>query len=75
MSVISCPQQAACCAGTKLHEEPSEVELFYENTNQMMRELLNALGEHGAASEDPAQIVANGGMLLSGMEMCKHDCD
>lgn len=32
----------------------------------MMSKLLNALGEHGAASEDLEQIVANGGVLLAG---------
>lgn len=28
--------------------------------------LLHALGEHGAASEDLAEIVANGGVLRAG---------
>ena len=38
-----------------------------DNTNQMMSCLLQALGEYAAASEDLAQIVANGGLLSSGM--------
>lgn len=32
----------------------------------MMSILLHALGEHGAASEDLAEIVANGGVLRAG---------
>lgn len=67
MAVISCAQPAVCCAGTSHHEASSEVQLFFDNTNQMIRELLVAVGELGAASEDPAQIVANGGMLLAGV--------
>lgn len=38
-----------------------------DNTNQMMSILLYALGEDGAASEDLTEIVANGGVLLSGI--------
>ena len=37
------------------------------NTDQMMNILLYALGEEGAASEDLAEIVANGGVLRAGI--------
>ena len=63
----SCLQPAVCCIGRSEHEGCSEVQLFIDNTNQMMKLLLYALGEDGAASEDLAEVVANGGVLLSGI--------
>lgn len=39
------------------------------NTDQMMRSLLYALGEDGAATEDLAEVVANGGVLLAGISL------
>lgn len=66
MSVTACLQPAVCCVGRSEHEGCNEVQLFVENTNQMMSTLLYALGEDGAASEDLAEVVANGGVLLAG---------
>ena len=41
----------------------------------MMSCLLFALGEHGAASEDLTQIVANGGVLSSGTLLACSHCE
>ena len=67
-SVRTC-LQLVCCAGRIEHEGCSEVQLFMNNTDQMMRSLMYALGEDGAATEDLAEVVANGGVLLAGTSL------